>query len=284
MSHFFPGTPNNYGNRFIIGFTASYHSYGYYNDYIGVSILAPYDTNVTILGILSSKPWNYTVHIKEGESFDYKLPISLRMKKSIYLQNGIEISSTRDISVLCLNYQQYVDDADGYLALPTNTLGVVYVVASYQPYGSSSRANIGVISAHNNNTVIILPNKDAVIYYRGLRYDDSTSLLYITLVLEKLEALYISGSSDLSGTIVFASKPVSVISGIDRVRISGNYAFLETCLLPVSLWGYQYLLTTVGMLNRKQGDIFRVFAYMKIILSLKVRIGPKFCHPGCMQS
>ncbi|CAB4034402.1 Hypothetical predicted protein, partial [Paramuricea clavata] len=255
-------TPNNYGNRFIIGFTAPYYSYRYYNDYIGVSILAPYDTNVTIFGTQSGKPWNYTVHIKEGESFEYKLPISLRMEKSIYLQNGIEISSTRDISVLCLNYQQAVGDADGYLALPANTLGVVYVVASYQPYSSGDRANIAVISAHNNNTVIVLPNKNAVIYYRGLRYDGSTSLLYITLLLEKLEALYISGSSDLSGSIVIASKPVSVISGIDRVRISRNYdAFLETCLLPVSLWGYQYLLTTVGMLNRKQGDIFRVFAY-----------------------
>ena len=177
------------------------------------------------------------------------------------MQNGIEISSTRDISVLCLNYQRHGIAADAYLALPTNTLGLVYVVASYQPYSSSYRANIAVISAHNNNTIIVLPNNNAVIYYRGLWYDDSNSLLYITLVLEKHEALYISGSSDLSGTIVIASKPVSVISGVSTSRISSSDNLLEAFLLPVSMWGYQYLLTTVGKIDKAQGDIFRIFAY-----------------------
>ena len=181
------------------------------------------------------------------------------MDKSKYFQNGIEIFSTRDISVLCLNDQSYGPAADGYLALPTNTVGLVYVVASYQPY--SSRANIAVISAHNNNTIIVLPNKNAVIYYRGLWYDHTNSLSYITLVLKKREALYISGSSDLSGTIVIASKPVSVISGVSRSRISSSYNFLEAFLLPVSMWGYQYLLTTVGKIDKTQGDIFRIFVY-----------------------
>ena len=183
------------------------------------------------------------------------------MEQSKYFQNGIEILSTRDISVLCLNYQGYGPAADAYLALPTNTLGLVYVVASYQPYSSTFRANIVVISAHNNNTITLLPNNNAVIYYRGLWYDESNSLLYITLVLEKHEALYISGSSDLSGTIVIASKPVSVISGVSTSRISSSYNLLEAFLLPVSMWGYQYMLTTVGKMDKAQGDIFRIFAY-----------------------
>ena len=261
---FFLGTASHYGKHFIIGFTSQYYDYLFYQllqGYIGVSILATYNTNVTITGTLSSKPWNYTVHIEEGESLEYKLPIFLRMKPHKYLQNGIEIFSTRDISVLCSNYQRYGTAADGYLALPTNTLGLVYVVASYQPYSSSHRANIAVISAHNNNTIIVLPNKDAIIHYRGLSYDHTNSLLYITLVLEKLEALYISGSSDLSGTIIIASKPVSVISGVNRSPRSGSDNFLEAFLLPVSMWGYQYLLTTVVKIDKTQGDIFRIFVY-----------------------
>ncbi len=255
---FFLGTANHYGKHFILGFTSQYYNYRY--GYIGVSILSPYDTNVTIFGTQSSKPWNYTIHIEEGKSFEYKLPISLRMDQSKYFQNGLEILSTRDISVLCLD-QGYGPAADAYLALPTNTLGLVYVVPSYQPYSSSYRANIAVISAYNNNTIIVLPNKNAVIYYRGLWYDLTNSQLYITLLLEKLEALYISGVSDLSGTIVIASKPVSVISGVSRSRISSSYNFLEAFLLPVSMWGYQYLLTTVGKIDKTQGDIFRIFAY-----------------------
>ena len=198
------------------------------------------------------------MHIKKGEIFEYKLPISLRMDQSRYLQRGIEISSTRNISLFCLNRQGYAY-ADGYLALPSKMLGLIYVVASYQPY--RSRASIAVISAHDNNTIIVLLNEHAVVYYRGQRYDDSTSLSYITQVLNKLEALYIYGDSDLSGTIVIARKPVTVLSSVDFVRISEGEDFMETLLLPVSLWEYEYILTTVGTMNGKQGDIFRIFAY-----------------------
>ena len=200
------------------------------------------------------------MYVKEGEILEYKLPISLRMDQSRYLQRSIEISSTRNISLFCLNRQGYAH-ADGYLALPSKMLGLIYVVASYQPSGSSYRANIAVLSAHDNNTIIVLPNENAVVYYRGQRYDDSTSLLYITQVLNKLEALYIYGFSDLSGTIVIASKAVNVLSSVDFVSISGKGDFMETLLLPVSLWGHEYVLTTVGTMNGKQGDIFRIFAY-----------------------
>ena len=223
--------------------------------------MAPYDTNVTIFSDQSSMSWNKTVYIKEGERFEFKLPNSLRMDRSRFLQRGIEISSTRNISMFCLNSQSNRQVVDGYLALPSTTLGLIYVIASYQPYSSSYRANIAVMSAHDNNTIIVLPIKNSVIYYRGQRYDDSTSLLYITQVLNKLEALYIYGFSDLSGTLVIASKPVTVISGIERVYISRNYDCLEALLLPVSLWEYEYILTTVGTMNGKLGDIFRIFAY-----------------------
>ena len=255
------GTTNNYGDHFIIGFTPYYRDW-YYQGYIGVSILAPYDTNVTIFSNQSSKSWNYTVQIKEGEIFEYKLPNSLRMDRSKFLQRGIEISSTRNISLFCLTNQgNRKDVADGYLALPSRILGLIYVVASYQPSGSDDRASIAVISGHDNNTIIVLPIDKAIVYYRGQRYDGSTSQLYITQVLDKLEALYISSSSDLSGTIVIASKSVTVISGVGRVRTSGREDFLESMLLPVSLWGYDYILTTVGTMNGKKGDIFRIFAY-----------------------
>ncbi len=183
------------------------------------------------------------------------------MDHSKYLQNGIEIYSTRDISVLCLNYGGYGYASDGYLALPTNTLGLVYVVASYQPYYSRSRANFAVISAHENNAIIVLPNKNVVIQSRGLSYNKGASLF---VTLEKLEALYISSTSDLSGTIVISRKPVNVISGVERAYPTGSTGqsgFLESFLLPVSLWGRFFILSPVGKIGKGTGDIFRIFAY-----------------------
>jgi hypothetical protein len=221
------------------------------------------DTNLTIFAIESSKPWNYTVHIKGGENLQYKLPLSLRLapSKSSFLY-GIEISATRDISVLCLNNQGNGYAGDGYLALPTNTLGLVYIVASYQPYYHNSQANFAVISAHENNAIIVIPNKNVVIQSREFSYRKGTSL-YVTL--EKLEALYISSKSDLSGTLVKSRKPVTVISGVERARptssVNSRDDFFETALLPVSLWEHYFILIALGTLDKNEADVFRIFAY-----------------------
>ena len=132
----FSGILNNYGNHFIVGFTAQYS--GYHYGYIGLSILAPEDTNITILSKKPTAPLNYTTHIGGGEVFEYKLPISLRMSGTGEQMNGIEILSTSNISVVCLNY--YPGFVDAYLALPITALGSNYVAASYQPYDHNSRA------------------------------------------------------------------------------------------------------------------------------------------------
>ena len=224
-----------------------------------MSILALNETNVTIFSTQTGQPWKYTVHIDEGGIFEYKLPTALRMHHSSFLQKGIEISSSRDISVFCLNYDGYNKAADGNLVFPTSTLGLVYVVASYRPY--SARANLAVISAHDNNKIFVFPKKNAVVYYRGIQYDGRTSTVYITQVLEKLDALYLSSASDLSGTLIISSKPVTVISGVERTGVFASYDFLEATLLPVSLWGYEYILTAVGAMDKIQGNVFRIFAY-----------------------
>ena len=256
----FSGILNNYGNHFIVGFTAQYS--GYHYGYIGLSILAPEDTNITILSKKPSAPLNYTTHIGGGEVFEYKLPISLRMSGTGEQMNGVEILSTSNISVVCLNY--YSGFVDGYLALPITALGSNYVAASYQPYDQNSRANLAIISANDDNKITVIFGENAIVRYRGILYDKSSSLLYVTLVLEKLEALHISGLSDLSGTIIITSKAVVVLSGVDRAKpfgSVGSYDMLESFLLPVSLWGKDYILTTVRTTDKKKGDIYRIFAY-----------------------
>ncbi|XP_028410736.1 uncharacterized protein LOC114533422 [Dendronephthya gigantea] len=185
------------------------------------------------------------------------------MDPSKYFQKGIEISSTSDISLLCS--QGYYLSGDGYLALPTKALGSEYIVSSYDLYfyqpWSPNRANVAVISAHDDNRVIVIPDKNALIYYRGLWYNGRNSQLYIIHVLNKLEALYITEKSDLSGTLVIASKQVSVISGVDTPLNLGGAAFLGASLHPISSWGYEYVLTTVRSMDKNRGDIFRIFAY-----------------------
>ncbi|XP_028410708.1 uncharacterized protein LOC114533393 isoform X3 [Dendronephthya gigantea] len=243
---------NNYGKHFIVGFTALYDNEQ--DDYIGVTILAPFDTIVTFFSNQSGNLWNETVYVEGGKHFEHKLPMKLRMNEKLgHLQKGIEISSTRYISLMCRNRNNYA--ADGYLVFPTRALGLIYVVASHLPY--YTKANIAVISAHDNNTILVFLKKNAVIEYRGLTFDKNRPLLNILLKLERHEALYISASSDLSGSVVIATKPVMVISSVGYWQ---RFKFLESSLLPVSLWGHRYILTSAGRMN-KGGDTFRIFAY-----------------------
>ena len=169
---------------------------------------------------------------------------------------GIEILSTENISVTCVNHDS--GTADAYLALPVNTLGLSYVVGTY------SRGNIGVISAYDDNEITLLLVKDAVLSYGGLSYDKSATRVYSKVFLKKFEALHISSSSDLSGTTVIASKPVAVISGSYLGYPSGSEGaadILESFLLPTNLWGMRYILSTLGTIEKNKGDIFRIFAY-----------------------
>ena len=246
----------NYGTKFVIGFTAQYLSSN--GGYITLSMAADLDANVTILTkASSSSPLNVTLYVREGEFLEYRLSTSLRMSGK--QNNGLEISSTGNISVICLNYYNSYG-GDGYLALPTYALGILYVIPSYQPYGSSSKAKIGIVSAHEGNNILIKLNKAGKIYYGGIWYDHATPF---SLFLDKLQSTQLVSATDLSGTIIYASKPISITSSVDRVRpgTSGNYDRIESFLLPVTQWGKQYILATVGSMSKRQGDIFRIFAY-----------------------
>ena len=244
--------------------------------FIKIGVVGHLDTNVTIITQKSSSDLlNVTVYVKEGEFLEYRLPVSLRMSGKQY--NGVEISSTANISLICLDHH-VTYGADAYLALPTIALGVSYVVASYQKYGSYGKTKIGIVSAHDENDILIKPSKNALITYGGIKYDDGSSF---HVFLDKLQSIELVSTTDLSGTIVFSSKPIFVTSSVDHARAgtSGNSDRLESSLLPVTQWGKQYILTPVGSMNKKQGDIFRIFAYYDYTI-VKSGFGTKVLSSG----
>ena len=184
----------------------------------------------------------------------YKLSTSFRMQGINTGKKGVEVNATEDITVFCLNHVPYT--SDGYLALPTNALGTVYVVASYKPHGLAS---FGIISVNNETNIRITLNTIGTITYHGISYSKGSSF---SITLEKLETFHISHSYDLSGTIITANKPVSVISGDTCADVgAGACDHLAAFLLPAKNWGKEFVVATTGRMNKRVGDIFRVFAY-----------------------
>ena len=216
-----------------------------------ISISALFDTNVTITSA-SSQLW--TTNIKAGKNIIYNVPQKLRIVNNGTYRNGIEIKATNDIAVTVFVIDTS-SDADGYLALPTNVLGQKYVIATLQ---TSSISEFTVIACHDNTTVKMkLRMSNGSFIYDGFTYSNGNTL---TVTLDKLGTSQVFHDYDLSGTIVTSNKPIAIISGNmhGRTLSTDHTDKLESFLLPATLWGKEFLLSTVGA--KDAGDLFKIFA------------------------
>lgn len=216
-----------------------------------ISISALFDTNVTIT---SASSQSLTTHIKAGKKIIYIVPQKLRIVNNGTYRNGVEINATNDIAVMVFLVNTS-SDADGYLALPTNVLGQKYVIATLQ---TSSNSQFTVIACHDKTTVNMkLRMSNGSFIYDGFTYSNGSTL---TVILDKLGTSQVFHDYDLSGSIVTSNKPIAVISGNihGRTLSTGNTYKLESFLLPVTQWGKEFLLSTVGATDA--GDLFKIFA------------------------
>ena len=188
-------------------------------------------------------------YLKSGKFFKYRLSASVRMHSTKIQNLGVSVAASADVAVSCLNQGRYT--ADSYLALPTNVLGQIYVVASY------AKSNVGIISSQDNTIVHIKLNK--LTRYKGRSYREGEKIM---IKLNKLQTFHLDHDSDLSGTLIKANKPVAVLSGDKCAKINTRYCdHLVEFLLPVKNWGREFVVATTGKIDKNTGDIFRVFAY-----------------------
>ncbi|XP_028403909.1 IgGFc-binding protein-like [Dendronephthya gigantea] len=237
--------PTQYGTHFILGVTQPYSN----NQNDQILIIALFDANVTISWQLPGNNPPNTLYVKAGETARYTIPRELRISSTTIERKGIEVTSSKDISVVVLIRDNA--HSDGYLALPTNTLGREYVVASH-----SNQPEFAVISGEDQTTITITPPAAGSISYNGNTYNGGQAF---SITLNRLQIFHLIGNNaDLSGTYITADKSVAVISGDrDAAVNSASCDHLVTFLLPVKHWGKEYILGTVGTLN--VGDEFRVF-------------------------
>ncbi|XP_028411539.1 IgGFc-binding protein-like [Dendronephthya gigantea] len=179
------------------------------------------------------------------------MPTWIRMRSTRVDTKGILVTSTADVAVSCLSQARFTSDS--YLALPTTKLGRKYVVASYE------KTNLGIISTEDNTVVSITLNADGVLRYGQKLYRKGKN---IVLRLNRLETFHIDHNADLSGTIIEANKAIAVLSGDKCAKVNTRFCdHLIEFLLPVQNWGTEFVVATTGQMNKKAGDIYRVFAY-----------------------
>ena len=196
-------------------------------------------------------PVNFSVTTLTGFSFNgtatrqsttnVTLPFSLQVRNSTERNKGIYIKAegNKRIVVYGLNYEQYSSDA--FLALPCERSTVdqyEYYALTY--HGVSFRPSTILIVACEDNTTITTPST--------------------TITLNRQQTYIFREFSDLSGTRVVSTKPISFFSGHECTRIPNNSVGACDLLIeqvpPTNTWGSFFL--GASFLGKSSGAIYRV--------------------------
>ncbi len=211
---------------------------------------------VTIPGLGFSS--NFTLAAGQGTYVD--IPIAVAMLTVDGVENtGIHVTAQSEVTVVGLSY--YQASSDGYLGLPTPTLGTNYIVMSWQdPYGNGlNGSEFGIVAPYDGTTVTITPTANAGGRVAGQPY---------TVVLNQGRTYQLQTSTpnvDLTGTAIASDKPIAVFSGMQDGFVPalagidyccGN-SFVEE-MLSTDLWGQTFY--TVPIAGHVKGDYFRILA------------------------
>jgi hypothetical protein len=186
---------------------------------------------------------------------------------------GIHVTAQNPVAVYGLNFVPAA--SDGYMGLPTNTLGTSYLVASYQNTvsaiagASTPGTEFGVAATQDNTTITVVPTANA-----GTRQ----AKVPFTIQLNQGQTYQLKNDSDyrqfttgtgpqvgpfvdLTGSVVTSDKPIAVFGGHNCTFIPDLAAYCNSLieqLPPVNLWGQNFVTMPIEL--EFNGDTFRFLA------------------------
>ncbi|WAR27747.1 FCGBP-like protein [Mya arenaria] len=208
----------SYGKEFYVGFAEHFDHDASYRLLVDIAS----NTSGTLrvyngyLGINTTYTFNRTRTIE----FNKRL---LRLGTGVYKGAGVHLLSDVDIAVYVTNRYTDIGSSDTYTALSLDGLGNRYVVASNSPHMYDSSLFLVVATADLTQVNVTFANGTRT--HRSLnRYD----------VYQEVSRF------DLTGTVVYSSKPVAAISGLgcsyspNIHYVSGGCDHYITSLVPPS--------------------------------------------------
>ncbi|MBL6975934.1 MAG: hypothetical protein ISR64_09405 [Deltaproteobacteria bacterium] len=148
------------------------------------------------------------------------------------------------------NVGMYSNDAS--LLLPTNVLGKVYRVMAWKQRDASLRSYFTLVAVEEGETQVQITATAPVEAGPGLPAIGTGGMG--TVALQQFQTLHVKSNencSDLTGTLIEASKKIAVMGGHECANIpagancGGEFCccdHLEDQLFPVEAWGKHYLL------------------------------------------
>jgi len=275
-------TLSNKGTDFWLMFTGALHQIPNPNppQQLYLFISSDVATTVTVTaGPTSNYLFNQSYAVTPGQITTVPLPQSVQMTSSDAVDangnaveaKGIHVTAQNPVAVYGLNFYPFA--SDGYLGLPTSTLGTSYVIASYQNTiaGNGSATfgtEFGVTATQNNTTVTIVPTASSgsrqaqVPFTIQLGQGQTYQLRNYTDHTQLSSGFNPNGPAvDFTGTLVTSDKPVAVFGGHDCVDIPDGSLYCNSLveqLPPTNLWGQNFV--TMPLASERNGDTFRFVA------------------------
>ena len=213
----------------------------------------------------SSKPVNVSLTIpgarfvtdktitKNSTLFDITLSLQntdghdILMRRGVGSQNKtIIVRSSDAVNVHAISNEYR--GGDGFIVIPTNQLGTMHYLASYQPSSKYDPPFVCITALHMNTSVYI-----------------KTKRTQIWKTLRQYESYRFDGEQDedLSGALVQSDhdKPITVISGVYS-KVPNNPSGIGDSLLvhipPTSMWGVKFSIIPSHRLDPNVLYLYRV--------------------------
>lgn len=244
-----------------------------YNDLGGSQTLSIFITsdvnttgNVAIPGLGFSAPFSVTANTVTT----VVVPLASVVSTNDIVENkGIHVTSVDEVTVYGLNRKEFTTDA--YLGLPTDILGIEYIVMAWGNNNVVPGTLFGITGTVNGTTVTITPSVTTGIRTAGVPYN---------IVLNQGETYQLVNGTfgfgnDLTGTLISSTQPIAVFGGHRCANVP--IVFYCCCdhivemLPPISTWGKNFV--TELLATRLNGDSWRILA-SENSTSLTINGGP----------
>lgn len=184
-------------------------------------------------------PFNANFTVQPGVVTRVTLPLAAVVNSSDTSQNkGIHVTSLAPISVYGLEAVDFA--SDGFLALPTQSLGTNYITLGYKNVDVENASDFGIVATANNTTITITPADTVGSRTAGVPY---------TITMNQGETYQLIDTdhfpSDLSGSTIVADRPITVYGGHRGANIPGTQPFANPIfeqLPPVASWSRAFAL------------------------------------------
>lgn len=171
------------------------------------------------------------------------VPVGLQSHTSDVVDNkGVHVTALQEITVYGLN--RAVSTTDAYLGLPTDALGNIYRIMTYQNVGVVNGTAFGIVGTVNGTVVTIIPSVTTGARTAGVPYN---------IALNQGEAYYLEHSEtstgDLTGTLLNSTQPIGVFGSHRCANIPTGCFYCDhivEMLPPTSTYGKKFGAVPLG--------------------------------------